>query len=179
MRCLPAGGRLPGPIFSSLAVVSIGIASFVAATTFSDSLRAVIDRPSLHGVTWDDVITTQDDAFLEDPQGQEHLSAHIGKALAEDPDIEAIASVDSGAPTRVFSPDGPAEGIAVLGLAVINLKGSLFAPIVEGHPPSAPDEVVLGARMIRALNPRIRPRSRSRSKAQATAASRSGWSGAR
>jgi hypothetical protein len=148
-------GRSALPVYSSLVVVSLGIASFVAATTFGESLGFMIERPELHGKTWDSVVTTFDETGSGDP-GVGSLEA--GAALAADPSVEAIALADSGIPLRVFAPRGPARGIPVLGLALINLKGSMFSPITEGRAP-APDasEVVLGPRMIRALGIELDP----------------------
>jgi len=146
-------GRTSLPVYSSLAVVSLGIASFVAATTFADSLAVMIERPELHGKTWDSVVTTFNGVGEPGVGSQD-----AGAALAADPDVEAIAFADSGIPLRVFAPRGPARGITVQGLALTNLKGSLFPPIVEGRAP-APEasEVVLGPRMIRALGIKLDP----------------------
>jgi ABC-type lipoprotein release transport system permease subunit len=149
-------GRTAVPVLSSLAIVALGIASFVAATTFSDSLAAMIDRPLLHGKVWDNVINTVQ-TFTLPPDQQRELARRTAEALVKDPDIEALATGDTGIPLRVFAPSGPARGIGVLGMAVGNLKGSLYAPIVQGRAPRAPDELVLGARMIRALGIHLDP----------------------
>jgi len=145
------GGRTAVPIVSSLIVVSLGIASFVAATTFASSLQTMIDRPSIAGKTWNGVINV---GFgKKDPD-------QIGRAIGDDPAIEALAFADAGAPLRLFAGQGghgPARGIAVAGFFVHNVKGSLFPPIVEGREPRSPDEIALGARMIRGLGLRLDP----------------------
>ena len=137
---------------SSLSVVGLGIASFVAAGTFASSLQTMIDRPSVSGKTWNGVINIGFDPT--------HVPDQIARAITEDPGIEALAFADSGAPLRIFAGPGgrgPARGISVLGFFVRNMKGSLFPPVVEGRAPRDKDEVVLGARMIRALGLRFDP----------------------
>lgn len=150
-------GRTGVPVLSSLAVVSLGIASFVAATTFAASLERIISVPELYGKSWDDVITAQSDRFLDDPAAQNAFTERASRTLARERDFEAVAKVDGGAPLQVFSRNGPVSGIPVLGLAITNLKGSLFPPIVEGRAPSDLHEVALGRRMIRALGISLDP----------------------
>ena len=152
-------GRTAVPVFSSLAVVAIGIASFVASTTFSASLQATLDQPELYGRTWDEVISAYDPGAEEPlpPEEQTQIAQRTAAALAADPDVAAVALADSGIPARVYSRRGPERGIAVAGLALMHVKGSLFSPIIEGHEPRHPDEVVLGPRMIRALGLRLDP----------------------
>ena len=146
------GGRTAVPIVSSLIVVSLGVASFVAAGTFASSLQTMIDHPAVYGKTWNGVINI---GF-----SQAHTPEQIVAAIGEEPNVEALAFADSGAPVRLFAGEqghGPARGIGVAGFYVHNVKGSLFPPIVEGRAPRTPDEIVLGARMIRALGLRFDP----------------------
>ena len=153
-------GRTAVPVYSSMVVVSLGIASFVAATTFAGSLQTMVDRRDLQGKTWDGVINTVtgDTDQSELPPPEIHRQVEIrAQALAQDPDIEALAHAESGVPLRVFSTGGPERGIPVLGLAIVNVKGSLYCPIVEGRAPTEADEVALGVRMIKALGLRLDP----------------------
>ena len=151
-------GRTAVPVFSSLLVVSIGIASVIAATTFGTSLKTMTERRDLQGKTWDQVINTvAEDEKTAAPAEAERIARLKGEVLARDPDIEALAFADSGAPLRMFAPRGPKRGVPILGLVIVNLKGSLFCPIVEGRAPRDPGDVVLGARMIKALGIRIDP----------------------
>jgi ABC-type lipoprotein release transport system permease subunit len=153
-------GRTAVPVFSSMVVVSLGIASFVAATTFAGSLQTMVDRRDFQGKSWDQVIntvTTDTDQSELPPLEIEQQVEVRARALAQDPDIEALALAESGVPLRVFSADGPERGIPVLGLAIVNVKGSLYCPIVEGRAPTGPDEVALGVRMIKALGLRLDP----------------------
>jgi len=147
-------GRTAIPVLSSMSVVALGIGSFVAATTFAGSLNFMIDRPDLYGKTWDAVITTWIDA---EPPEDDTVPRATAAALVNDPDIEALAFADSGIPFRLYSDDGPPNGIPVAGLALMNLKGSLFPPILEGRAPETPDEVVLGTRMLRELGITLDP----------------------
>lgn len=147
-------GRTAVPVFSSLAVVSLGVAAFIAATTFASSLDGINVRPALYGKTWDAVITSWSSG---EPPEDDSVPRATAAALLQDPDITALAFADSGIPFRVFSPRGPSRGVPVSGISVENLKGSLLAPIVEGRAPERPDEVALGARMIRELGIRLDP----------------------
>lgn len=141
-------GRTAVPVISSLIVVALGVASFVAATTVAGSLRSMIQDPSIYGKTWDEVVSTGDDALFDKPDEQRIASEQVAEVFVADPDVEALAFVDSGAPLRLFSQDGPARGVSVLGLTILDRKGSLLSPVVEGRRPGAGSEVVLGARMI-------------------------------
>ena len=147
-------GRSAVPVFSSMTVVALGIGAFVAASIFASSLKFMIDRPEQYGVTWDGVVTTWID---EEPPPDDTVPRATAAALVNDPDIEALAFADSGIPFRVYSERGPALGIPVGGLAVMSLKGSVFPPVIEGRAPEAPNEVVLGTRMIRELGLRFDP----------------------
>jgi len=139
------GGGTTVPVLSSLAIVTLGIASFVAAITFGKSLQGMLDRPALYGKTWNSTVNVGDE---QAPVEQ------IAEAIAANPEVDALALADAGAPTRILggkAGQGPARGIATVALTVSNVKGSLFPAVVEGRPPRGPGEVALGARMIRAL----------------------------
>lgn len=146
-------GRTAVPVFSSLIVVSLGVAAFVAATTFATSLDYMLGQPRLQGTTWDDVVSTIDETLPIEGQRSQEAAA----ALAADPDVEAVAFADTGIPMRLFTEKGPPLGVTVGGLSIQNLKGSMFSPVVAGHAPQAPDEVVLGPRMIRELGIKFDP----------------------
>ena len=152
-------GKTAVPVVSSMVVVSIGIATFVAAATFGGSLQKMVDDRQLQGKTWDQVINTLTDVEQSavPPEEMERLARARGDALASDPDIEALAFADAGAPLVLFSRQGPARGVPILGLTIDNVKGSLYCPVVEGREPSGPNEVVLGVRMIKALDIRLDP----------------------
>ena len=132
------------PVVSSLAIVAVGIAAFVAASTFAVNLSGVTHRSELWGKTWDDVISTQDDAFNDDPGAQRRFTMAARAALAQDPDVLAVASIDSGAPTIVYGPHDRDNGLGITAMSIDNVKGSLDPPILEGHVPRDPHEVVLG-----------------------------------
>jgi len=144
-------GRTAVPVVSSLAIVAVGIGSFVAASTFAVNLAGVTHRSELWGKTWNDVISTQNDAFNDDPDAQRRYTMEARAALSQDPDVLAAASIDSGAPTIVYGPHDPNNGLGITAMSIDNVKGSLDPPIVEGHAPSDPHEIVLGPRLIKAL----------------------------
>lgn len=150
-------GRTAVPVFSSLTIVALGIAAFVAATTFAGSLDAMLNRPELYGKSWDEVISTGADHLGESPVEQSAFSQKVAAALVSDPDVERLAFVDSGAPVTVFAPDGPPRGIPVLAMSIMNRKGDVFPPIVAGRAPVDGREALLGARMIRALGLKLDP----------------------
>ena len=149
-------GRTAVPVLSSMTVVSLGIAAFVAAATFAGSLDFVIDKPELYGRTWSGVISTWNPPTA-DPPPDDTVPRATAAALENDPDIEALAFADTGIPFRVFSERGPERGIPVAGLALMNLKGSLLPPILEGRAPESPNEVVMGTRMLRELGLEVNP----------------------
>lgn len=138
-------GRSAVPVFSSLLIVSLGVAAFVAATTFATSLNFMLDRPVLYGKTWQTEFSTSDE-ISPVPGSQD-----VVHELVADPDVEELALADTGIPIRVYAPTGPERGITVTAMQVVDLKGSQLAPILEGREPEASDELVLGSRMIHAL----------------------------
>ncbi|MGZ4139716.1 MAG: FtsX-like permease family protein [Actinomycetota bacterium] len=132
-------GRTAVPVRSTIVIVTLGVAAMVAAFTVSSSISHLLDTPRLYGKTWDKVINFRDGS---------PLSEDVVRALAAQPEIDAIALADSGAP---FTIDGRRVG----GIMIHNVKGSLFPPILEGRSPAATNEIVVGTKTLRALGKRV------------------------
>jgi hypothetical protein len=136
-------GRTAVPVRSTIAIVSMGVAAMVVALALSSSIDALVNTPALYGRTWDKVVNFEDDA----EEGVRALDKVVA-AITKDPDIEAMAIVDIGAPTLV-------NGRRVGSMLLQNVKGSLYPPVLEGRAPEAPDEIMLGSKTLRALHKRI------------------------
>ncbi len=137
-------GRTAVPVRSTIAIVSMGVAAMVVALTLSASITALLETPALYGRTWDKVVN-----FNVGPEGDvAPLHPGVVAKMAAQPEIEALALIDSGAPTLV---DGRRVGSMVVG----NVKGSLYPPILEGRAPSAPKEILLGSKTLRALGKKV------------------------
>ena len=132
-------GRTAVPVRSTITIVTLGIAAIVAALTISSSIAYLLDTPVLYGKTWDKVVNFRDGRPFDE---------QAANAVAEQPEVEAFALADAGAP---FTVDGRRVG----GLQIHSIKGSLDPQVLEGRNAAAPDEIVLGAKTLRALHKHV------------------------
>jgi hypothetical protein len=133
-------GRTAVPVRSTVAIVTLGILAMVTALGVSSSTDRLLVTPALYGKTWDKVLGMGG----EEPGFPDGLL----DAVAAQPEVLALAAVDTGAP---FTVDGKRVG----GLSLLPLKGSVFPPIVEGRAPAARNEIVLGSKTLQAIGKRI------------------------
>jgi ABC-type lipoprotein release transport system permease subunit len=123
---------------SSLAAVTLGVATLVAAITFGAGLTHLLTTPALYGKSWDVALTTYDASLPNDGV----------PALAKDARVQGVAV------GRLRTPFG-INGLRVDGLAVDTVAGRLDPVILAGRPPTGPDEVALGTRTMRTLHLRL------------------------
>jgi hypothetical protein len=130
----PGRGRSSVPVRSSLAGVTLGIATLVAAITFGASLAHLLATPALYGHTWDVELTTYDEAL-----------ATAGISI-----LEADDRVD-GTAVGNFRASFAINGHRVDGL-ILESDGEIAPSILAGHRPEADDEIALGTRTLRSLD---------------------------
>ena len=134
-------GRSAVPVRSTITIVTLGVASMIAALTVSSSIAHLLETPALYGKTWDKVINFND--------GRDMTQGAVD-ALAQQPEIEALALADTGAPFIV-------DGRRVGGPTIHNVKGSLFPAVLEGRAPAGPNEINLGTKTLSALGKKVDP----------------------
>jgi ABC-type lipoprotein release transport system permease subunit len=131
----PGRGGNATAVRSSLAAVTLGVATLVAAITFGAGLSHLLETPALYGKSWDVALTTYDASLPKDGV----------RVLAADHRVEGVAV---GRLRAAFT----INGLRVDGLAVDTVSGRLDPVILAGRPPKGPDEIALGTRTMRALH---------------------------
>lgn len=126
----------PGPASVPTGSTLVGAATsvvLVAATiTFAGCLDHFVDTPDLYGTTWGSLVTV--DAAADG------IDADYGPVLAgfeDDPRVEAFSMVVPGQVTL--------EGRSVPAFALDQSVRPLHPTVLDGRPPAADDEVVLGS----------------------------------
>jgi hypothetical protein len=135
MALEPGRGSSSVPVRSSLAGVTLGVATLVGAVTFGASLAHLLATPELYGQTWDVELTTYDDV----------LARRGVPVLEDDPRVGGIVVGNFRAGFAV-------AGERVDGFAIDAATGDMAPPILEGRRPDAADEIALGTRTLRSLD---------------------------
>jgi ABC-type lipoprotein release transport system permease subunit len=133
MALEPGRGRSSVPVRSSLAGVTLGIVTLVAAITFGASLAHLLATPPLYGQTWDVGLTTYDDA----------LPNRGLKVLQHDDRVDGLAGV--------VATSFAVDGTRVDGLVTDATPGDISPAILVGHRPRSDGEIALGTRTLRSL----------------------------
>jgi hypothetical protein len=120
-------GQTAVPVRSALIGSVVALATVVAAVSFAANLRHLVSTPRLYGWSWDVLVDGQFGSF---PGGQARA------LLTPIPGVASVAGGDYGNVTI--------GGRAVAALGIDRLQGEVFPTVVEGRPPSGPDEIVLG-----------------------------------
>ncbi len=130
----PGQGRSSVPVRSSLAGVTIGVATLVAAITFGASLAHLLATPRLYGQSWDVELTTYDSTLVRGG----------ARVLEDDDRIEASAAGN-------FRVGFDIDGELVDGLVFDRGQSDFSPPILEGRAPLRKREIALGTRTLRSL----------------------------
>lgn len=126
-------GRTAVPARSTIVSLALALATVTAVTTFSTSLGKLFDDPQLYGWNWDIQVG---DSFAPPLDGEaERLILHPG--------VTAMA-VGSMARVQIGS-------LLVDTLATEPRRGRVEPSVIEGRPPRAPDEILLGSSTLRHL----------------------------
>lgn len=136
----PGRGRSAVPVRTSLAAAIVGVASVAAALTFAASAAHLLATPMLYGVTYDTDV-------------QANTSIDVGvlpatPTVEADPNVEAYSLADTGIPLQIQGKDVDGETLQAV-------RGSIAPPLLEGHLPQAPDEILLGSDTLRAVGAKV------------------------
>jgi len=132
-------GRDAVPVRSALTGAVLAVAAVAAALTFSSSLAHLVGTPRLYGQTWGVSVDTQ---FGQLPPAQ------VGALMASRRDVAGWTFGDHTTLTIA--------GRSVPGIALAPGRGAEAWPtLLEGRAPTAPDEIVLGTKTLRAAHLRV------------------------
>lgn len=134
MALEPGRGRTAVPVRSTLLAAVVGVAAVAAALTITASADRLLGTPRLYGHNWDVVIGNG-----SEPKYPEQFVA----GLRADRTIAQLAAGTQREARLAGQPTG------VLGMD--SIRGSLLPTVLEGRPPAAPDEILLGTKTAGAL----------------------------
>ncbi|MDQ4132495.1 MAG: ABC transporter permease [Actinomycetota bacterium] len=138
----PGHGRTALPTRSTLAGTVMALTAVVASLIFGANLDRLVSDPARYGQAWDVAV---DSGYSLLP-----TRATVTR-LAGDPAVAGFSGANLGE-IAIGGRQVPAVGID-------RLRGSVFPTLLEGRPPSRPDEIVLGtdvlARTRRTVGERI------------------------
>ena len=142
----PGRGPTAVPVAGALVSAMVAIATLVAALTFGASLGHLVTSPRQQGWNWD--------VLVGNPNDLTNREAQFGSILAHDPYVAAYSAIAilAGDSQGTVDIDGTTQSLL---LAFDPLKGDVYPPLLEGHPPRADNQIVLGTRTMRELHRRI------------------------
>jgi hypothetical protein len=120
------------PVRATLAVAVAAVAVAVVAMTLAGSVTHLLATPSLYGQTWDYSGFNSANSRRDE------------RATARAPAVEAVA--------RAFNGPVMIGRLQVGARAVTDIKGRVDPTMLEGRPPRADDEAVLGTKTLEALH---------------------------
>jgi hypothetical protein len=134
MALEPGRGRTSVPVRATLLAAIVGVAAVAATLTITASAEHLLGTPRLYGQNWDAVI-----AEGIQPRYPERL---VSRLRTE----RSVGQLAAGtlAEARV---GGKPTGV----LAIDSIRGSLSPTVLEGRPPDASNEILLGTKTARAL----------------------------
>ena len=135
----PSGARNAVPVRSALVGIILAITMVVGTLTFGANLVRLVTTPQLYGQTWQAAIDTQfqtiPTSFIR--ASVDHRAGVVGWSSG---DIGTVDVMDSHIPAIGLSRGG----------------GPLVGPaLVTGRLPTAPDEIALGASVLRTSNRQV------------------------
>ena len=142
----PGRGRSAVPVLSPMLGAALSVAVLGAALVFGTSLGHLIHSPRQQGWNWDVLVGNPNDLNDELVQGGHLLATNrfVGAYSA----IAILASQDQGTATI--------DSVTVPTLIAIDpLKGTVYPPLLQGHPPQADDQIVLGTQTLARLHRRV------------------------
>jgi ABC-type lipoprotein release transport system permease subunit len=131
MALEPGRGRDPIPVWSTLAVVALGVSVLIGTTVFGASLGHLLDTPQLYGSSWDLAVTNYGTGLPLDKDGV---------VLAKQ--IDGVDGISVGEAGISFELNGE----RVDGIALTPVEGDVIPPLLVGRPPQGKHEIVLGER---------------------------------
>jgi putative ABC transport system permease protein len=130
----PGRGRTSVPVRTAMVGMVVAVAAITASLTFGNNLTRLVSTPSQYGRTWN---VDLDTGFGGIPRSK------IAAAFGGDPDVTAFAGGVYGSMLI--------DGHQVPTVGIDQLKGSVFPTMLEGRPPTNPDEIVLGRKTLQLI----------------------------
>ena len=122
------------PVRSAIAGMAVALAAVMAALVFGSSLAHVIDDPVVVGWNWD--------VAVGNPHSGDTSGQTVPK-LRQDPGVAGLTVTAMGE-RRLNGREVPVVGLQPV-------TGAVVPPVLAGRLPSAPAEIALGGRELRAL----------------------------
>jgi hypothetical protein len=129
-------GRTAVPVRSSIAGVTVAVATLIAAITFGTSLTHLLRTPRLYGVTWDLELSAQ--------FGTRQAEQNLLPVIRRDPRVDGAAAGSLSVPMEV-------DHLRADAVAIAGDSSSVFPPLLQGHRPQGPGEIVVGAKTLEKL----------------------------
>lgn len=131
----PGHGRSAVPVRTTLVGTVVALLAGAGAVTFGTNLDRLVSTPSRYGQSWD--------ASLEGGYSLLPTEAVVAR-LMSDPAVADFSGGNFGE-VSIAGKQIPAVGIDAR-------RGGVFPTLLEGRPPAAPDEIVLGTNVLRRIN---------------------------
>jgi ABC-type lipoprotein release transport system permease subunit len=134
------------PVASALVAAVVAIATLAAALTFGDSLGHLVTSPRQQGWNWSVLVGNPND--LTDREAQ------IGSALSRNRYVASYSAIAilAGDSQGTVQIDGQTQNLL---LAFDPLRGNVYPPLLQGHPPRADNQIVLGTQTLKQLHKQI------------------------
>ncbi len=142
----PGRGRSAVPVLTPILGAALSVAVLGAALTFGSSLGHLVNSPGQQGWNWDVLVGNPND--LNDRLVQDGKLLANNRYVGAYSAIAILASQDQGTATI--------DNLTVPTLIAIDpLKGTVYPPLLQGHPPQADDQIVLGTQTLARLHRRV------------------------
>ncbi len=130
------------PVGTALAGAATAMMAVAAALTFGASLDALVRSPWQQGWNWD--------VLVGNPNTQTDPAGYVVPRLASNQLAGSYSAL------TVLQGEFTVDGAAVGSTFVFNpLKGAVFPPLLDGRPPRAPGEIVLGSSTLRQIGRQV------------------------
>ena len=137
----PGRGRTGVPVLGAIITASLAVGAIAAALTFGASLHHLIDSPRQQGWNWN--------VFVGNPNSTTDQESRTKVLLSRNPYVSSYSAIAivAGAGQGGIVIDGKVVDSL---LAFDPLKGSVYPPLLDGHPPRGADQVVFATRTLQA-----------------------------
>jgi len=139
MALEPGRGPTAVPVRTTLISAAVAVGLLVATLTFGASFNRLATTPRLQGWNWD--------VSVGNPHSNDIRDSAVS-ALSANPDVAGFSGLAGPAGARINGHD-----VSVMGIEAV--KGDVLPPFLEGRAPSAPDEIALAARDLRAAHAKV------------------------
>ena len=143
---LEAPSGLAASTAGGLVIAAVAVATVAASLTFASSLNHLVASPQEQGWNWD--------VLVGNPNDQADQEQQTAALLAHDRNVSGYSAIAiiAGASQGTAVIDGQTIQLVI---ALDRFKGSVHPTLVAGHPPRAPNQIVLAAKTMDSLHRHI------------------------